>query len=139
MEVKVCRKCRNLFNYVVGDCLCSECKGYTDDAFQKVSKYIDEHDDVSMAQVSASCNVAMSQIETWIKEERLHTIDEQKIYSVCESCGKPIASGNFCNLCKRQLLGGIKNAFDSDRTGRVAPNTHKNGNLQMRFLNKKNT
>ena len=139
MEVKVCRNCRKLFNYMAGDCFCSACKEYMDRTFQEVSQYIKEHDGVSMAQVSANCNVSISLIETWIKEERLHTVDEQKVYSTCESCGKPIASGKFCNLCKQQILGGIKNALDSDRRGRIAPTTHKNSNLQMRFINNKNT
>lgn len=138
MEVKVCKNCRGIFNDVKGDCFCPKCKETMGRTFQKVTQYIKEHDDASMAQVSANCNVSMSQIETWIKEEKIHTIDEQDVYSTCGSCNKPIASGNYCNLCKRQLIGGLKSAFDSDRAGRIAPTPHKNNQTQMRFISSKN-
>ena len=43
MNVRNCRKCRRLFNYVVGPVLCNNCKKEMEEVFQTVKKYVREN------------------------------------------------------------------------------------------------
>lgn len=132
MDVRVCDGCGSLFNYLVGDVLCPECKKKQEKIFQKVKDYIDEHKGATMKQISEECEVAMSQIKSWIREERLHAMDEKDAYFSCKTCGRAIASGDYCVLCKRQLLGELGEAFGMNKTqSRVA---RKKNTPRMRFI-----
>lgn len=134
MELRTCNKCKKLFYYLSGDCLCQDCQKYMNELLQKTSQYVSEHTDVRMTQVSTDSDVAMPQIVKWVKNEQLHTVDEQDVYSVCEGCGKPIPSGHFCNLCKQKLLGGVKNAMEADKPHHAVKEPPKSKSSKMRFL-----
>lgn len=136
MEIKVCKKCKRLFNYVAGECFCMDCLEYVDKAFKRVNRYVTEHNEVSMDEASTDCNVPLVQVQTWIHEEKLHTVDEEKIYSTCEKCGKSIPSGNFCVLCKNEIIGEMKNAFEAEKVTLPVKSSRKRKSAQMRFLNK---
>lgn len=114
MELKTCPECRRLFNYLTGDVVCPECKNRLEEEFCVVKEYITEHTGARMAQVAKDCEIALSQIKQWIREEKIHLSDEQEAYSSCERCGRPIPIGQFCNICQSQLLHEVENALKSD-------------------------
>lgn len=136
MELRTCEKCRRLFYYLAGDCFCTDCRKDVDAAFRKADLYVTGRHDTSIAQVSTECDISVPQIETWVKEEKLHTIDEQKVYSVCEGCGKRIPTGNFCKLCKYKLMNGIKSALDVEGVQDTEQKPSKSRHAQMRFVNR---
>lgn len=115
MEVRTCNGCRRLFNYLAGEFLCPECKKRQEIKFQEVKEYIEEHENVTMKQVSEDCKVKMSQIENWIREERLHVADAEKAYFYCENCGKVVRSGRYCSMCKRLLLNELGDALGMNK------------------------
>lgn len=115
MEVRACRECRRLFNYLAGDYICPECTNKLEEKFHEVREYIVDHSGAGMKQVSKDCDVALPQIKKWIMEERLHLADEKEVYSICEGCGGMIPSGNFCNICKSQFINEIGRALKSDK------------------------
>lgn len=57
--------------------------------------------------IMKDCKVAMLQIKNWISEGRLHTADEKDICLHCKICGRAVLTGNFCNICKWQLLNDL--------------------------------
>ena len=131
MEVKSCKECRRLFNYMGGQMLCPACAKKLEEKFQEVKLYLNEHPNSSISTVSEELDVSVKQIKQWIREERLTLSDPTEAGIVCEQCGTPICSGRFCDKCKAQM----QNEFSSVLSKSKAPEVKKerDGN-RMRFL-----
>ena len=139
MNVKNCRKCRRIFNYVMGPILCPNCREAEEAKFQEVKKYVQENRRCGMQEVSEACDVSLNQIQQWLREERLVLADDSPIGIGCEKCGKIIRGGRFCPECVNQMT----NSFQSTMSGMRRPGNSyeeqkrdpRDGN-RMRFLNK---
>ena len=138
MNVKNCRKCRRIFNYVMGPILCPNCREAEEAKFQEVKKYVQENRRCGMQEVSEACDVSLSQIQQWLREERLVLADDSPMGIACEKCGKMIKSGRFCPECVNQMT----NAFQSVSAPKqmsgsyVQPKKDTRDGSRMRFLNK---
>ena len=69
MEVKNCKGCGRLFNYMGGAPLCDGCRKKFEQKFQEVKQYLDENPNASVNQVSEDNDVSVKQIKQWIREE----------------------------------------------------------------------
>lgn len=69
-------------------------------------------------EVSEACEVFPEQIRQWIREERLQFADDSSIKVPCESCGKMINSGRFCDKCKANLQNGFREALEGGNPGK---------------------
>ena len=136
MEVKNCRKCRKLFNYIGGQPICPQCKEELEKKFQEVKSFIQDHRNASVAEVAEQCEVEESQIHQWVREERLMFASGVNIGVVCESCGEPISTGRFCAKCKNNMINDLTSAGRQPVKPEVQQKSSlaKDGN-RMRFLN----
>lgn len=136
MDVKNCRKCRKLFNYIGGQQICPQCKEELEKKFQEVKSFIQDHRNASVAEVAEQCEVEESQIHQWVREERLMFASGINIGVVCETCGEPITTGRFCAKCKANMINDLSAAgrqpVKPDEPRRSSSN--RDGN-KMRFLN----
>lgn len=110
MEVRTCKKCGALFNFVSGLPLCPVCMKEIDDKFSQVKQYIYDHPGVGIHQVSEENEIPVAIIKKWVKEERLAFTEGSAIGVECERCGKMILTGRFCESCKaevKQQFGNI--------------------------------
>ena len=110
MEVKNCRECGRLFNYIGGPRVCIDCKSKLEDKFGEVKRYIEEHKNATVNEVSEVMEVSTKQINQWIREERLAFSEDSSIFFQCDSCGTNIRTGRFCDQCKSEMsrnLGGL--------------------------------
>lgn len=132
MEVKACKKCGNLFNYIAGLPLCPACMKEIDDKFPEVKQYIYDHPRVGIQQVSEDNEVPVAIIKKWVKEERLTFAEGSAIGVECERCGKMILTGRFCEACKTE----VKNAFGKMVSSAAQPpkQEKKQDSARMRFL-----
>ena len=71
MDVRNCKGCGKLFNYMSGAQLCPECRAKLETKFSSVKDYIGEHPQASISQVAEDMDVSVKQIKQWVKEERL--------------------------------------------------------------------
>ena len=71
MEVKNCKGCGRLFNYMGGAPLCDGCRKKFEQKFQEVKQYLDENPNASVNQVSEDNDVSVKQIKQWIREESI--------------------------------------------------------------------
>lgn len=106
MDIRNCKICGSMFQYV-GNPVCPNCYRELENKLQEVKKYIDEHERVTVMQVSEELDIPVKQIRRWIQEERLMFAPGVDTGLVCSKCGLPIESGNMCAKCKESL----KNAF----------------------------
>ena len=112
MEVRNCRGCGKLYNYIGGPYrnLCPNCIEKIEEKYLEVKEYIQDHHNATMTEVAEECDVSTRQIEQWVREERLSFSDDSPIGIACEVCGATIRTGRYCERCKNDLanrLGGM--------------------------------
>lgn len=138
MDVKNCRRCRRLFNYIGGQPICPSCKEEIEKEFQKVKKYIQDNRNATVSQVAEECEVEESQIRQWVREERLMFAEGAVSGIGCEVCGSPITSGRFCEKCKASMISELSAAGRRPVQPQAQQQTaRRTGENKMRFLNNK--
>lgn len=136
MNVKNCRGCGKLFNYIGGMPLCPACKEAAEKKFTEVKDFIRDNVRASIKEVSEKCEVDEAQIRQWIREERLVLDSESGIGIQCESCGATISSGRYCDKCKATLMNGLS-AAGRQPVKPAQPQRMTRENPRMRFLDNK--
>lgn len=138
MNVKNCRGCGKLFNYIGGPNanLCPDCIRSLEDKFVEVKEYLDEHRSASMNEISRECEVSTKQIEKWVREERLVFSDDSSIGIGCEICGATIKSGRYCDACKANVVNKLDNAYEKPKATAPAKKAARDA-ARMRFLDNK--
>ena len=136
MDVRNCRSCGRLFNYLTGMQLCEGCKSALEEKFQQVKEYIREYRDAPINDVAEACDVSVKQLRQWVREERLVFSESSGVYLDCELCGAPIRMGRFCEECKGKLKGDLSSAYRSPQKT-IQPVEKKGKDKdRMRFLDK---
>lgn len=127
MELKNCKRCNKLFQYVVGKPICPLCKQREEEAFQLVKDFLRENPKSSLAEVHQETKVSIKQIEEFIREERIEVSKQSYIVIHCERCGEAIYTGKYCSHCKTLLSNELKstaNALNNDKMNINKPKFH---------------
>ena len=135
MDVKNCRRCRRLFNYIGGQPICPQCREELEKKFQEVKKYIFENRGSTIRDVVENCDVEEQIVRQWIREERLEFSSGVDIGVSCEKCGAPIVSGRFCEKCKASMINELSEAGRRPVTDAPQPSKKVSDGNKMRFLN----
>ncbi len=133
MDVRNCKGCSRLFNYIGGQPLCPECLKALDVKFDQVRDYVYDHPRAGMQQVAEENEVSVAQIKRWIREERLAFSDDAQVGLECEGCGKMVRTGRFCEACKAKYINDFS-AYARPKEEPKEPKIIKNAGAQMRFL-----
>ena len=80
MNVRNCRSCGCIFNYVAGQVICPACRDKLEKKFQEVKEYIRENKGVGIQEVADACEVDVGQIRQWLREERLELATDSALY-----------------------------------------------------------
>ena len=134
MDTRNCRKCGRLFNYVTGPIICRNCVSEIEEQFQRVKKYIREHNNTEMNVVAEECEVEVIQIQKWIRDERLIFGNSSSSGMVCEKCNVPLATGRYCTKCKNETANEMSEAIRGTKTP-LASKKVENSGSKMRFKN----
>ncbi len=134
MDVRTCRKCKKIFNYLTGPILCPACKEKMEEKFQEVKKYISEHPGATIPEVAEECEVETGQIKQWLKDDRLELTEGSPIMLSCESCGAPIRSGRYCDKCRSNMTNGFQSILNSNKPKQPVQKKTEKDNAKMRFL-----
>lgn len=136
MDVRNCRKCGKLYNYVGGSYrnLCPQCIRGMEELFQTVREYIEENPGASIPEVSKECEVSPQQIEAWVREERLLFSEDSPVTITCEQCGASIRSGRFCPECKAKMANNLNNAYGKTIIANPEKKLRDKDGARMRFL-----
>lgn len=135
MDVKTCKTCGRLFNYLSGMPICPACKKKLEEKFMQVRDYIRENDSASIQQISEDNDVSVKQLKQWIREERLTFSDKSPVGIECESCGAMIRTGRFCSKCKNNMANNLKEMYAMPAAP-VQTSSNKRDKDRMRFLDK---
>ncbi|MFP3153672.1 flagellar protein [Lachnospiraceae bacterium ZAX-1] len=132
MEVRNCKGCGRLFNYLSGPPLCPACVKALEDKFFQVKEYLRDYPDSALNRVADDNEVSVKQLKQWVREERLTFSEHSSVTIDCENCGAQIRSGRFCNNCKAILKSDISGAIARPK---IQPaKSDKREKERMRFL-----
>jgi predicted amidophosphoribosyltransferase len=134
MDVRNCRGCGKLFNYIHGPHLCPTCAKALDVKFEDVKQYVYDHPRVDMQEVSEVFEISISQIKQWIREERLSFAEDSMIGLDCERCGVTIKTGRFCKACKDNLARGFNDLYHKPEAKPKHKPVDTKESAKMRFL-----
>lgn len=132
MEVKNCRECGRLFNYIGGQRLCPNCRQAVENKFNQVKQYIYDHREATMEQVAEDNEVTIAQLKQWVREERLCFSDDSVVGIECENCGAIIKTGRFCDKCKKEMANKLGSVYK--KPGQVQSRKDPREQARMRFL-----
>lgn len=136
MDVRNCRGCGRLFNYIGGNPnLCPACRDEVEKKFQDVKEFIRENPRSTIQEISDANEVSTNQIRQWIREERLQFADDSPVGIECEKCGATIRTGRFCESCKNNMASSLTNAFEKPKAPEP-PKPKPDNKNKMRFLEK---
>ena len=134
MNVRNCRGCGRLFNYISGPSLCPACREKLEEKFQQVKEYIRENPGVGIREVSEACEVETSQINQWLREERLELTEGSPLMLACESCGSLIRCGKYCDKCKNNLESGFRSILRGEKPVEAPVERRRTSDSKMRYL-----
>jgi flagellar operon protein (TIGR03826 family) len=138
-DIRNCRRCGRIYNYIGGPPICIDCRNADEEIFKKVKEYLYDNPKATLSQVSMECNVSVEKIKMFLKEGRLEITDGANIVLECERCGKPINTGRYCNDCQNQVTNDIiaGTAVKLDKREETKPNSEaKRNGVGLRYLNK---
>lgn len=131
MDVRNCKTCGKLFNYMGGPPFCPTCQKDLEEKFAQVKEYIYDNPSAGIQQVAEDNEVSTSQIKRWIREERLSFSEESSVGLECENCGAMIKTGRFCGHCKDKMANKLGNVYKEPAK---EPVKKTKDNPKMRFL-----
>lgn len=134
MDVRNCRKCGRIFNYVLGVPICPACREKAEEKFQEVKDYIRENKGATIPEISEACQVETSQIHQWIREERLVFSDDSPIGINCENCDAMIKTGRFCEKCKAEMVNSLRSSIKKPEAPKPEPQRRRSEKEKMRYL-----
>ncbi len=138
MNVRNCKKCGKIFNYISGIPICQGCREKNEEIFQVVKKYIRENPRADIREVSMECEVETGQIQQWIREERLEFTEDSPIKLPCENCGAMIRAGKYCEKCKVNMAKNLSSVIEKPKMSvTTAPKKQVDHSSKMRFLDKR--
>ena len=132
MEVRACKTCKRLFNYITGPVRCPACADVLEKKFQQVKQYIWDNKTASLQEISDANDVSIGQLRQWVREERLSFTEDSPVGLECEACGATIKTGRFCDNCKGKLSNTLMSALPKETKQERKPLS--DGRNRMRSL-----
>jgi flagellar operon protein (TIGR03826 family) len=134
MEVKSCKRCGRLFQYVTGKTVCPDCKQKEELLFEKVKDYLREHPGAIIKEVSEETGASVPMIESFLKAGRLQVAEDSPLSILCEKCGAKIKTGRFCQKCTHDIATQIQGEARDMRQDQASKLNIPKEKERMRFL-----
>jgi flagellar operon protein (TIGR03826 family) len=110
MAFRNCPRCGKIFNQHVLP-VCDRCVIEEEKAFDKLKEYLDEFPGSNVDQTAEATGVSTKKILQYLKEGRLEPVQGFGLALKCDSCGKKIAMGRYCETCQRDITTKVAEAF----------------------------
>lgn len=109
MEIKNCKSCGKMFNYVTGEQVCPRCREELENKFQEVKKFVLDNKSATMNEICETCDVDPKLVKKWVREERLVFTQDSPVKINCEMCGTQINTGRYCDRCRKAAASNFGN------------------------------
>lgn len=136
-DVRNCRRCGKIFNYIGGQPICQVCREQDEEDFKRVKEFLYKNPGASLSEVSAALEISVEKIKQYLKDGRLEIINnEGNMVLECEMCGKAIKTGRFCDDCSKGLSRDFASTAKDISSGLSAAEENKKKAIGMRYLSK---
>lgn len=102
MELKNCERCGRVYKSNGFHAVCPVCFEQDETDFRKIKDYLYEHPCAKVFEVVNELDISVKQIKRYLRENRLEIVEKDNDFLFCETCGKPIRSGKYCDDCYRE-------------------------------------
>lgn len=102
-KIGVCSVCKRMFQNPFERELCPDCFQMMENRFDRVRKYIRQHANAGIVEVSDATGTPQRQILRWVREERLYFAETSGVGVPCLQCGVTIQMGKYCEGCGRKI------------------------------------
>ena len=134
-DVRNCKKCGKIFNYIGGAPVCHVCRQLDEEDFKRVKEYLYENTGAALSVISNELNISVEKIRRFLKDGRLEIVGQDgNMFLDCESCGKSIKTGRLCDECEKNLASDLKTTAGQINQDILKSTATKDGGL--RYLNK---
>lgn len=106
MDLKVCERCKKMFQSAIDLSLCPNCKEVEDKELVSIKKYLKTHENATLAEVADALDIEREHIIHLEKEKFLEP-DSTIAPAFCSSCHIPIIQGSMCADCRKKILKGL--------------------------------
>ncbi len=132
MDIRNCKRCGKVFNFVGGTSVCGECAKQEQEDFEKVREYLFSHPNSTTLEVTKATGIDPKVISRLLKEGRLladniQVSDAEELR--CEKCGQAISKGRFCEKCVTEMKNEFQKAAPSPAIKPVANNQWQSGRV----------
>lgn len=136
-DVRNCRRCGRVYNYIGGAPICPDCKNADEETFKKIKQYLYDYPGATLSQVAMDCDVTVEKIKMFLREGRLEITEGSNIVLECETCGRSIRTGRHCSECQNQVSSDISQTASrkNGERDKLSDDTKRNS-IGMRYLNK---
>jgi len=122
-ELKSCRICGRLFESDKSINVCPVCIASEDTDFIKIREYLYEHPHSSIYEVATVLGITINKIKSFLREGRIEIVEKDNQFLTCETCGKPIHSGRYCDECLKHNVSEVKGVFSGNPPSRLDSNS----------------
>jgi len=67
-DIRNCKRCGRLFNYIGGRPICQDCKKQDEEEFKRVKEYLYEHPKASIIEVSNALDISVQKIKSYLRK-----------------------------------------------------------------------
>ena len=136
-DVRNCKRCGRVYNYIGGVPLCPSCKDQDENDFKRIKSYLYDNPGAPMSLVASELDVSVEKIRRFLKEGRLEIVgDDANFILQCEGCGISIKTGRFCNSCERNVVNDLSSTAQKLGQSAARYNEEIKRNSSMRYLSK---
>ena len=105
MDVRNCRSCGRLFNYIGGPQICQACRDKLEVKFQQVKNFIRENPQASIQDICDANEVSVQQLHQWVRDN-----------------------------CKASMANNLTKAFHKEEPKKERPNPFAQETDRLRFM-----
>jgi flagellar operon protein (TIGR03826 family) len=132
-DVRNCKWCGKIFNYIGGMPVCPSCREKDEENFRKVKQYLYDYPGASISQISNELEVSVSRIKEYLRDGRLEIVgDSANMFLECERCGKSIKTGKYCDECEKELRTGLQSTADSMKDSSASDASRRRSEFKYR-------
>jgi ribosomal protein L32 len=95
--------------------ICDSCAKLEEDQFTTLKNFINDNPGSSLEVIAEATKVSAKRILKYLREGRLEASNGMGMLLKCESCGKKIGAGRYCESCIIAVNGQIKDAFSKSK------------------------
>jgi predicted amidophosphoribosyltransferase len=106
MKLKNCKICGKATPYITRG-LCQNCYEQREQDYLRVRDFIKDNPKVAIEVVVEATGVDERQIREFMRDGAIQAADLNGHPLKCQKCGKPIAQGVLCPLCRQELSSGL--------------------------------